>query len=265
MSRFLFFFLLISLQSFSQNSEVSSDSVAAYIEDAVEDSISVASAIEAVIFSENDAAQQNQTKTKARYFNQQKYEKTIEGFDYKEKIKKEEKKKVNYNFKVPENKSYLGIFQVILIVIVAIALILIIFLILKQHTKNTRVTEEDNWNIVDLDKTEKPIDIIDLKIQEAIAEENFSLAVRLYYLKTIAILYFNKWILWKKDKTNATYRDELFNTIYYLGFSDLTLHFEYTWFGKRKIDAPGFNKIERDFKNYIGSIKLNELEKKGQQ
>jgi len=264
MSRFLLFFLLISLQSFSQNSEESSDSVATYIEEVVEDSIGAVTAIEAVTFSENDAAQQNQTKTKARYFNQEKYEKTVKGFDYKEKIKKEDKKKVNYNFKVPENKSYLGIFQVILIVIVAIALILIIFLILKQRTKNTRVNEEENWNIVDLDKTEKPIDVIDLKIQEAISEENYSLAIRLYYLKTIAILYFNKWILWKKDKTNATYRNELFNTIYYLGFSDLTFHFEYTWFGERKIDAHGFEKIEKDFKDYIGSIKLNELEKKGQ-
>ena len=267
MRRFLFFFMLISLSGFSQNSEESSDSVAAYIEAAVADTINSLPAIEAVIFSEKDAAQQNQTKTQARYFNKQKYEKTIEGFDYKEKIiKKEKKKDVNYNFKTPTNKSYLGIFQVILILVIAIALILIIYLILKQNTKNTRVNnEEDNWNIVDLEKTEKPIEIIDLKIKEAIAAQNYTLAIRLYYLKTIATLYFNKWILWKKDKTNATYCNELFNTNYYLGFSELTLHFEYTWFGKRKIDAPGFDKIESDFKEYIVSIKWNELEKKSEQ
>ena len=153
----------------------------------------------------------------------------------------------------------------ILIVIVAIALILIIILILKQRTKNTRVNEEDNWNIIDLDKTEKPIEIIDQKIHEAISTQSYSLAIRLYYLKTIATLYLNKWILWKKDKTNATYCTELINTNYYSGFSNLTLHFEYTWFGKRKIDPSGFDKIENDFKDYIGSIKLNELEKKSLQ
>jgi len=258
-----FIFLLINLTGFSQNTEESSDSVADYIEAAVIDSINAVPAIEAVTFSESDAIQQNQTKTKARYFNKENYEKTINGFNYNEKTKKKEEALKN-NFKLPQSKSFLGVFQVILIIVIAFVLILIIYLILKQKTKNTRVTEEDNWNIIDLDKTEKPIDVIALKIQEAIAEENYSLAVRLYYLKAIATLYFNKWILWKKDKTNATYCTELFDTIYYLGFSDLTLHFEYTWFGERKIDAPGFDKIEKEFKEYIGSIKLNEPEKKGQ-
>jgi len=264
MSRFLFFFLLFSLSGFSQNTEATSDSAAAYIEDAVADSISVAPAIEAVIFSENDAAQQNQTKTKARNFNKEKYEKTINGFNYNEKIIKKEKviEKEKYNFKPPESKSYLGIFQVILIVVVAFALILIISLIVKQNTKNTRVNDEDNWNIIDLDKTEKPIDVIELKIKEAIEQENYSLAIRLYYLKTIATLYIHKWIVWKKDKTNAIYCSELYTTIYYDGFSELTLHFEYTWFGKRIIDFNKFTLIEMNFKEFIFNVKPFDLEKK---
>lgn len=264
MSRLLFFFLLISLRCFSQNSEASSDSIATYIEEVVSDSISVAPAIEAVIFSENDAAQQNQTNTKTRNFDKEKYEKTINGFNYNEKIIKKEKEKEipKYNFKPPESKSYLGIFQVILIVVVAFFLILIIVLIVKQNTKNTRVNDEENWNIIDLDKTEKPIDVIELKIKEAIEQENFSLAIRLYYLKTIATLYINKWIIWKKDKTNAIYCNELFTTIYYDGFSELTLHFEYTWFGKRKIDFDKFTLIEKNFKGFISTVKPVDVEKK---
>ena len=114
MRRILFFFLLISLSGNSQNSEESNDTIAAYIEDAVADSINVTPAIKAVIFSENDAAQQNQTNTNARNFNKEKYEKTINGFNYNEKIIKKEKEIPKYTFKPPERKSYLGIFQVIL-------------------------------------------------------------------------------------------------------------------------------------------------------
>ena len=262
MRRILFFFLLISLSGNSQNSDESTDTIAAYIEDAVADSINVTPAIKAVIFSENDAAQQNQTNTKARNFSKENYEQTINGFNYNEKIIKKEKEVPKYTFKPPERKSYLGIFQVILIVIVAFVLILIIILIVKQNTKNTKVNDEDNWNIIDLDKTEKPIDVIELKIKEAIEQENFSLAIRLYYLKTIATLYIHKWIIWKKDKTNAIYCSELFTTIYYDGFSELTLHFEYTWFGKRKIDFNKFTLIEMNFKEFISNVKPFEVEKK---
>ena len=260
----IFIFLFFSFKGFAQNTEEVNDTAEEYTEEMIEDSVFEAETIKAVTFSPSEINKQNQTITEARLFDKQKYEKTIEGFDYAEKIKEKKKTKTNAksDFKLPEKKSYLGIAQVILILIIAFVLILIIYLIIKQNAKNTRIDEEYKWNIIDLDKTEKPIEVIDQKIEEAIKAKNYSLAIRLYYLKSIAILYFNKWIYWKKDKTNATYCNELLETEYYSIFSNLTLHFEYSWFGKRNIDAIAFFEIEKEFKEFYRSIKAIESDNK---
>jgi hypothetical protein len=246
----LFFYLINCSISLSQNEITKADSLTQLIE--------TLETQKPVHFIHPDSIFWKQEAISPHFFEKENYQKEIADFDYSERVKKPEKKANNYNFKLPDKKSYLGITQVILIIIVALFLIIIIILIIKQNKKSNREIEIDNWNIVDLDKTDKPLEIIEQKLNEAINNKDFNLAIRLYYLKVIAKLYFNKWIEWKKDKTNATYLYELSSTIYFEAFSQITLHFEYTWFGKRKIEISVFNIIIDDFKRFELTIKAKE-------
>ena len=88
------------------------------------------------------------------------------------------------------------------------------------------------------------------EIQKAINNNDFRLAVRLLYLKSLKELNDAGRIKWEIDKTNSQYINELRHPDQKHQFRDLTRQFEYVWYGNFNIDKGSFLKISDSFKNF---------------
>lgn len=88
------------------------------------------------------------------------------------------------------------------------------------------------------------------RIQEAVQNNNYRLAVRLLYLQALKHLSNKKLILFQQDKTNSEYLAQLYNTAYYKDFFNLTRSFEYTWYGQFALSKTAFEIVQKDFETF---------------
>jgi hypothetical protein len=88
------------------------------------------------------------------------------------------------------------------------------------------------------------------EIKQAIADQNYRLATRLWYLRTLKDLAEQNIIQYKQDKTNSDYVNELYETPYHKNFFRLTRNFEYTWYGKFPLSPDVFALLQKDFVNF---------------
>ncbi|MGZ5190926.1 MAG: hypothetical protein ACXWCZ_07875, partial [Flavisolibacter sp.] len=88
------------------------------------------------------------------------------------------------------------------------------------------------------------------EIQSAIVSQNFRLAIRLMYLRTLRELSDRQLIQFTQEKTNSDYLNQLSNTKYYRHFFQLTREFEYTWYGKFQLSQEAFGSVEKDFNDF---------------
>lgn len=105
-----------------------------------------------------------------------------------------------------------------------------------------------------MDFEEMPTDIhaldFDNLVHTAVNKGNYRRAVRLLYLESLKTLSNRSWIDWQINKTNHDYQLELSNTNVALPFEDLTLHYEYVWYGDFPIDEERYQRIEQVFRNF---------------
>lgn len=85
------------------------------------------------------------------------------------------------------------------------------------------------------------------QIEKALSQRNFRLAVRLLYLNTLKQLSDQSLINWQPEKTNQAYVNELGDHLFHQEFKDLTLQFEYIWYGEFIIDQTTFDPIYQSF------------------
>ena len=94
------------------------------------------------------------------------------------------------------------------------------------------------------------------ELQNAVAQKNFRLAVRLHYLQTLALLAGKGLLQYKEESTNSDYLLQLYNTPHYALFKKLTLHFEYAWYGQFEVGPDAYRNIETDFTNFKNSMAI---------
>lgn len=92
------------------------------------------------------------------------------------------------------------------------------------------------------------------EINKAAASGNFRMAIRLHYLQVLKLLSDNKYIVWKMDKTNAMYVDELANTSLNESFAGITVLFDYVWYGDAIVDAEAYQKAAISFNQFQQKI-----------
>jgi Domain of unknown function (DUF4129) len=116
-----------------------------------------------------------------------------------------------------------------------------------------------NSEEIDLDKIEENLEKVELDpiIKKAIAAKNFPLAIRLYYLAILKELTLAGAIIWKKDKTNRIYVQEMQPHPLMEKFRQVTGMFERVWYGDTALDETGFEEVRQPFENL-----LNETRKK---
>ncbi len=97
---------------------------------------------------------------------------------------------------------------------------------------------------------------LEQKIQEAIKTQNYTLAVRWFYLKSLKMLQNKQWIQWQKDKTNQIYLLELTHNKPMLSepFQLLTRWFEYIYYGDFEIEATEFETLKANFEDFQHKI-----------
>jgi hypothetical protein len=88
------------------------------------------------------------------------------------------------------------------------------------------------------------------EIEKAIAVGNYRLAVRLLYLSSLKQLSDNGLINWQINKTNTDYVYELTNNQQREAFKQLTLQFEYVWYGDFLINADIFKRVNLLFNDF---------------
>nr|WP_299383610.1 DUF4129 domain-containing protein [Allomuricauda sp.] len=140
-------------------------------------------------------------------------------------------------------------------VLLGILLFLIIRFFVKSKTRSL-IYSQRNPNIVTLSEEERIIKTEDIQklIKNALADKNYRLAIRYYYLFILKLLSEKELIDWQLQKTNDDYMDELSNSVLKKPFGRATLLYDYIWYGEFYIDQDRYYKAEQVFVSLKNSI-----------
>ena len=113
----------------------------------------------------------------------------------------------------------------------------------------SRQKEKNKLRIPSLEDAENQLDEVDLEplIKRALQENDFKLAVRLYYLRSLKKLNQYRFIDWQKSKTNREYLIEVVQRPFYQTFHRLTQAFNHVWYGERPIEKHDFENLRTSF------------------
>ncbi|MEO6757907.1 MAG: DUF4129 domain-containing protein, partial [Saprospiraceae bacterium] len=170
---------------------------------------------------------------------------------------KEEKPRRNYN---PDFSGWtaatkgLGFILQVLAILVAVGLIGYAIFRMLQAPRN-RVIARDGVEIT-VDNLDQYIHETDLErfLREALAQGNYPLAIRLYYLQVIKDLSAKNLIRWSREKTNRDYQREMRLHRLAEPFRAATLRFEEVWYGNQTLDAATYQGLEPAFKQLLANI-----------
>lgn len=90
----------------------------------------------------------------------------------------------------------------------------------------------------------------DKALQDAIAQGNYRLAVRILYLQSLQKLHLAQHIAYQQEKTNWDYVHQLQNTSLQPSFIQLTKYFDYIWYGHFSINEARFRELQEQFKQF---------------
>ena len=182
------------------------------------------------------------------------------GIDYsglkKEKPKKSEAPTLP---QLPDFLAGLGQFGQISLICLIIALVAGLFYVLIGQglfLKNTAITpQKADFELADIENNLHETDL-DRYLRTAITNNDYRLAVRLYYLNILKQYSLHELIVWKKDKTNGEYLTEIRrrNDPTYPDFRTATLLFERVWYGDKVINERGYAEIQRVFQRLLGVL-----------
>ncbi len=103
--------------------------------------------------------------------------------------------------------------------------------------------------VAPLNIQEEHIKNIDLDgyIADALKEENYRLAIRYMYLKSLKLLSLSNLIEWHFEKTNTDYYNELENGDLKSHFKKISYWYDHIWYGEFALDKTGFENAQKDF------------------
>ena len=209
---------------------------------------------------------------KQRNFEETRWEEAKAGIDYsadQKKVRKKQEKEADARPQQGERRrnspqvsfgdgtaATILKFLIILAGIVILALILKSLLGLGTIPKNKKIESGENDIKAQIEQIEDNLYERDLGyyIQQALDNQNFNLAVRLYFLAILKELSLKKRIKWKKDKTNQAYLLEMSQEQDFDTFRNITQIFERIWYGNLRLTQNDFVQIESQFKQYLQSI-----------
>jgi len=111
--------------------------------------------------------------------------------------------------------------------------------------------------ITAIDMTEQHIESLDLDalLKEALQKNNYRLAIRYQYLKSLKRLSQTNIIEWHFDKTNSDYEKEIQEPRLKTGFRKISYLYDYIWYGEQAIDAFSYERALESFTTLNGNIR----------
>ncbi len=199
-----------------------------------------------------------------RSLDKKKWEDLKEELEYETKKKKKKQKEEDKEF----DSSFLDALLLLLkplgyffLILIAIALLwFIIFLIKNFKGKNKKVDNFPKITFEKLEEAEENLERADFTklLEEALQDENYLVALRIYYLIVLQKLNENKYIVWEKKKTNRIYAEELKGNNYYQQFLQLTNSFDFFWYGNKEVPIDTFSELESLFQKMITELDVTE-------
>ena len=167
-------------------------------------------------------------------------------------IKKEESKKTDFwgwlylTMKKPMVKAIAWIIIIGLLLTIVILYLrnnqLGFFASSAKKIKSEEITDNISDNIFEID--------FDAAIAKAIAQSDFRLATRLFFLRLLKTMTEKNILEYAADKTNFDYLFTLSNTKYYTAFATAARNYEYIWYGNFEVNAQQFATIKQGFENF---------------
>ncbi len=183
-----------------------------------------------------------------------------QGLDYSKdqpKPPKEERPQRNYNPNFLDwTAATQGLGSVLQVLAILLASALIGYAIYRMlQAPRNRVIARDGVAIT-VDNLDQYLHETDLDrfLRDAVAQGNYSLAIRLYYLQVIKDLAAKNAIRWSREKTNRDYQRELRTHRLAEPFRLATLRYEEVWYGNQLLDAAAYTPLESEFKGLLSDI-----------
>lgn len=147
--------------------------------------------------------------------------------------------------------SGLTLWDIILYAVAIAAIGLIIYYFLKSDKvgligRKTK-TVSPGINVIEEDIHQLNFDKL---ISDAVASNQYRVAIRYLYLKSLRDLSVKGLILWKPDKTNRDYMNEMRASVFGRLFRDITYLFDYAWYGHNEINEMSFANIKDTFDQF---------------
>jgi|GEM_PF-1859527 len=113
----------------------------------------------------------------------------------------------------------------------------------SKKIKNVAIEEGDMpENIFEID--------YESAINQALAINNYRLATRFLFLRSLKDLSSKKIIEYGADKTNFDYLFQISGTKYYTAFVHAVKHYEYLWYGNFAVNSEQYNSIQKGFDDF---------------
>lgn len=147
-------------------------------------------------------------------------------------------------------KLFAGIVKVVFVIMVSTIVVLLLWSVLRgEHIFKKQEQVKTDFDIA---KIEENLEVSDLEkfIAEAENNQNYPLAVRLYYLAIIKTLSRQKIIRYKKNKTNMAYMLKVDETAFGTRFRAATDAFERIWYGQAELTKADYERIKTDFRQW---------------
>ncbi len=160
---------------------------------------------------------------------------------------------MNFSSSMLEGMSVIGKTIFIGLIIALIALLLYFMSKSALFLGNAAV----NTEIITLEEVENDLHESDLErfLRQALEKSDYRLALRIYYLMILKALSLKELIVWKKDKTNYEYCQELRPVAgVYQQFKSITLLFDRVWYGDVVIEKQDYDRLQPIFNGLLKQI-----------
>lgn len=152
--------------------------------------------------------------------------------------------------------QFLGNLLQTLLIIAAIGGIAFGIYRMLQEPRNRRILRAQDGVEITEANLDQYLHETDLErfLRNALANGQYALAIRLYYLQAIKDLSERGNIKWAKEKTNRDYLREMRNHPQHDNFRSATRTFERVWYGNEGLNADEFARLEPQFKSLLANI-----------
>lgn len=136
--------------------------------------------------------------------------------------------------------------------IIVFAIIIIVILLLLKNDVRAVFYGKSASVAIDFKEFDEDIHNLNFEqlISDAIVKKDYRKAIRLHFLKLLKELTDKNLITWQIDKTNNDYSIELSKSQFSSKFKELSLMYEYIWYGDFPLDESNFKTSIAKFKEF---------------